>query len=581
MKGTTMKPKIAVLAVLLAMLTAFISVSAFAGGTPYGTVITNTATMNYKDVGGNPFSPLTATVSVTVEKVPGLALAVTPQSQTVSDSMYVTYAFHVTNTGNANDTISLTTSTNTQGWTVSYYKDADSNGVLSPSEISAGAITHLYGVGEDTSAYVIMRFLVPKGTPSETVDVDSVTAETSPNWPVNVGTATAGGKFTTTVIRSIFTLGKTTANSTPPPDQNFTYTITYSDTGKGVGLSVSISDTLDNNLTYVVGTTSPAPTSVNGQILTWNIGRVGAGQGSSITVGAKVNHGVTKGTVINNHAYIAFTDSISNQPRDTTSPPVPITVNLYAALAVNILSTGYSDSINVGTPTLIGDGHSYFRLSLKNIGNNVDTASFTKSSVTSSGLLGGWLLYSDKNGNFTYDPATDTLWTSGPYSPPLAANGGDSLVLFAVDTIPHATPDRATDTTTFTFSTKSSGATATGKIAALIKAPVMTLNKWVTKQSGRSRPGDTLIYTIKYVNTGSGDANNIVITDASPTNTTYIDSSVATSSDSSTWTPKTDISDGDNVTVSGGSVTVDVGTVNGEVVNSSYYGYIRFKVRIQ
>lgn len=564
-----MKNKIAVLAVLLTMLTAFISVTAFAGGTHYGTVITNTATMNYKDLAGSAFTPITATVSVTVEKVAGLDLAVTPQSQTVSDSMYVTYAFHITNTGNNTDTISLTTTTNSQGWPVSYYLDADSNGVLSASELSAGAITS-FAAGEDTVTYLIMRFLVPKGTPSETVDFDSVTAKTSPNWPADTRDTT-GGSFTTTVIRSIFTLDKTTNNSAPPPDQNFTYTISYADTGKGVGLSVAIKDTLDSYLTYV--SSSPSAT-VSGQVVSWNIGRVGAGGSGSVAVTVKVNHGTPKGTVINNHAYIAFTDSISNQPRDTTSPPVDITVNQSASWDVSVRAVANSfvtnndkDSTDVSQPIK-------FEVRLTNTGNATDTVTLART----SSLPLSWKLYWDADSSVSVN-GSDSLVVPGDTIKSIPQNG--SVYFFALDTVGHSVADRSLDTTTYTFTSVHSSASGSGYHVTRVKAPVMALSKWVTKQNGRSRPGDTLIYTIKYANNGSGNANNIVITDASPTNTTYITNSVETSPDSVTWTSKTDASDADNVTVSSGSVTVDVGTVSGQIVNSNYSGYIRFKVRIQ
>ncbi|MDE3058799.1 MAG: DUF11 domain-containing protein [Bacteroidota bacterium] len=570
-----MKPKIAVLAALLIMLTAFISVTAFAGGTPYGTVITNTATMNYKDSSGTSFSPITATVSVTVEKVPGLSLAVTPQSQTVSDSMYVTYAFHITNTGNAKDTISLTTSTNTQGWAVSYYKDADSNGVLSQSEISAGAITTLYGVGEDTTVYVIMRFLAPKGTHSQTVDIDTVTAQTSTNWPGSVGTATAKGAFTTTVSRSIFTLTKTTGNSTPPPDQNFTYTINYADTGKGTGKSVSISDTLNNNLTYVSSTNSG---SASGQVVTWSIGTVSGGGSGSVQVTVKVKAGISSGTVIANHAYVAFTDSISNQPRDTTSVPVNVTVSSSGAWTVSVRGV-YPNATSFSTnhaqdSTDVSQAIKY-EIRLTNTGNATDTVTLSR---TSSNLP--WKLYWDPDSSASINGSNDTLVASGAVIKGIKQDS--SVYFFADTTVAHGVADRSLDTTTYTFTSVSSSASGSGYHVTRVKAPVMALQKWVTKvNSGRSRPGDTLMYTIKYVNSGSGNASNIVITDASPTNTSYVTSSVAMSSDSTTWTPKTDASDGDEVTVSSGSITVNVGTVSGAVVSSSYYGYIRFKVKIQ
>jgi uncharacterized repeat protein (TIGR01451 family) len=75
--------------------------------TPEGTVITNTATVNYTDANGNTYTPVSASVSVTVGFTGGVdltgAASVSPASPSTADTLLFTYQ----NIGNGNDSISV------------------------------------------------------------------------------------------------------------------------------------------------------------------------------------------------------------------------------------------------------------------------------------------------------------------------------------------------------------------------------------------------------------------------------------------------------------------------------------------
>ncbi|MEZ4411756.1 MAG: hypothetical protein R2910_02055 [Gemmatimonadales bacterium] len=75
--------------------------------TPEGTVITNTSTVTYTDANGNSYTPVTASVSVTVGFVAGVDLtgvaSVSPASPSTADTLLFTYQ----NIGNGNDSISV------------------------------------------------------------------------------------------------------------------------------------------------------------------------------------------------------------------------------------------------------------------------------------------------------------------------------------------------------------------------------------------------------------------------------------------------------------------------------------------
>lgn len=84
-------------------------------------------------------------------------------------------------------------------------------------------------------------------------------------------------------------------------------------------------------------------------------------------------------------------------------------------------------------------------------------------------------------------------------------------------------------------------------------------------------PGDSLLYTLTYDNVGTADATLLVITDGSPDNTTYVDNSVVVNS-----VAKTDVADGDNVTVTVNGQSHDISVSIGTVIPSGS-GTITFK----
>ena len=87
-------------------------------------------------------------------------------------------------------------------------------------------------------------------------------------------------------------------------------------------------------------------------------------------------------------------------------------------------------------------------------------------------------------------------------------------------------------------------------------------------------PRDTVTYTISYSNTGDGSATNTVVSASAPFHTTYVANSVTVNS-----VAKTDASDADGVSVSGGNITVNLATIVG-IIAPAGNGTITYKVII-
>jgi uncharacterized repeat protein (TIGR01451 family) len=83
-------------------------------------------------------------------------------------------------------------------------------------------------------------------------------------------------------------------------------------------------------------------------------------------------------------------------------------------------------------------------------------------------------------------------------------------------------------------------------------------------------PGDQVTYTISYSNTGDGASANTVVTASAPTNTAYVAGNTQLNG-----ITKTDAADGDEVTVTGSTISVNLGTVA-----SGASGTITYKVVI-
>jgi len=83
-------------------------------------------------------------------------------------------------------------------------------------------------------------------------------------------------------------------------------------------------------------------------------------------------------------------------------------------------------------------------------------------------------------------------------------------------------------------------------------------------------PGAQVTYTITYQNTGDASATSAVVTASAPAKTHYVAGTVVLNG-----VPKTDAADGDEVTVSGASITVTLGTVA-----AGASGTILFKITI-
>jgi uncharacterized repeat protein (TIGR01451 family) len=205
----------------------------------------------------------------------------------------------------------------------------------------------------------------------------------------------------------------------------------------------------------------------------------------------------------------------------------------------------------------------------------VNDANDTDTIEVSGSSSNGWTpidFYLDVNGNGVYDSGTDTALTNtngsggvdtGALPDSVSNPGNNDVDILACLTVPAATTNGTTDDLTVNVeSAADSNETGQAVDTTTVSAPALTVSKAVSP-TGNQPPGTTLTYTITISNAaGSGQANNVVLTDPIPTNTTYVGSSIT--QDAAARGDGT--ADGDNAdhnVTTAGAVTVTVGNMAG------------------
>jgi uncharacterized repeat protein (TIGR01451 family) len=520
-------------------------VQIFAAGTPAGTVIRNWATGNYKDANGNDMTPVNSdTVSTTVTQVAGVDVG-PDGNKTLAHNSYADYAVTITNTGNGDDTFSLSASTITTGsssFSETIYYDANRNGVKDAGETTVTSSTG--SLNADSSYYVIVRVSVTGGAHDE-VATTTVTAQSVFNGSIT-DSATLTSDVTAALIAGAIQI---TDNNTPAPGQAYTYRVDFQNNGDETAYSTTLSLPVPTNTQYVAGSMT-----LNGSALTdasdadqgtWSagsgtivVGSLAASGSGYITYQVQVNAGVASGTIITNTVDIDYDDSIPlayTTVQVSTSGASNATVSQVAGITTSVAD----DSLD-GDPS----DDVLYSIKVKNTGNGTDSYAIT----TSGGLGWTWVFYLDDNNDGT--PDGTALTNTGNIA------AGDSTYILAVVTIPAGTADETVDETDVTFTSDADGGvSSTETLTTTVTAPLLSLSKSVAP-TGNQPPGTTLTYSVVVTNSGTGQATQVVVTDNIPSSTTYVSSSLKIDG-----VAKTDGTGDDEASCDGTTATFNLGTM--------------------
>jgi uncharacterized repeat protein (TIGR01451 family) len=358
--------------------------------TPAGTTIRNQASATFQDLIGNTYTAMSNEVTTIVLPVYGLSIfpddsgedppLVPAITQTAIPGQTVYFSYNLTNTGNDDDSYTLTplihaATTMLLGLgDVTIYHDLSGNGVLDGGEpaISAGGVPGNIGpIAAGTTVNLLVSYQVPAAAAAAQVAYVGVNG-------VSVGDAaqvdTRNYHLTTVVSDATLTATKTGLPANVDPGATITYTISGANVGNDVahGVNLIAIPALTGVLVYDIlptdpstglplGVTSAAGAPAGGTRLYLPAGSptvgyitsgdMAVGQNYSLTYDCTVPTTMLSG-IINNIANVAFVD---NNP-GTLDPTIVVTNN--TQIVVNVVAAvlvGPNGAPAAGTPPLYND----------------------------------------------------------------------------------------------------------------------------------------------------------------------------------------------------------------------------------
>jgi uncharacterized repeat protein (TIGR01451 family) len=471
-------------------ITVTVTVDAF---TPDEAVLNNTVTLDYDDANGNPYDQL-SDYAVTLTTAPIMTVTKVANVEYADPGDTVMYTITYTNSGTGSATNVVIEDTIPSETT---FKDS------SPDHASQSGDTYTWDigtVGPGVTGHVYVNVTVDAGTPDETVLTNFVAL----NYDDNNSNEQPeeDDSVDVTVTAPIMTISKVADVATADPSDLIIYTITYENIGTGDATDVTITDTIPSLTTFI--SSDPSPTSQDNDTYTWEVGTVLAGDSGTIEITVQVDVGTDDGTVLTNTVVLNYDDANGNPiPEETDSVDVTVTAPIMTiAKSADVSAADPDDSIT-------------YTIEYENSGSGDATDVVVKDTIPEDTTFAS----SDP----TYDDVVgDTyVWNIGNVS------GYGSGTITVVVTVDVGTPDGTVLTNSVTLDYDDANGNPypqeSDYVDVTVTAPIVTFSKSV--DLSQANPGDTLVYTLSFENTGTGWASGIVVNDTIPGDTTFVSSS--------------------------------------------------------
>lgn len=550
------------------LMTVLLWSTAFGAGTPCGTTITNVAYGDYKDANGNSLAQVTSnTVTTTVSQVAGVDLHPALLSNTIPTQSTHLSSLTLTNTGNCNDQFTLSVNTTITGdasFTVELYHDINGNGVIDGLDAPI-AITPEMAADEELDLIYLITDITNGGAPDGANVASVITAVSEFD-----DTVTDTADTDHTVAASVLDVTVTPSDVSPLPGETITYSVCFENTGSATSYDLTFIGEIPENTTYVPGTLGYYPTDefananpltdaddgveyppategdfnvTNADLVTVVWGDAAPMDEGCVFYQVVVVDGTPAGTTIQPEVDVTFENGEGTPYPPGTYHGDPSIVDQFAGVEAGDDDTAVADP---------GDEVTY-SICFTNTGNGEDV--FNISYVSN---FWSWTFYFDSNGNGNIDPDdTELTDTNSDGVIDLGTLDQDETVcIIGTSAIPAGTNDGTVDVMTVTATSVFDDTVSdSGTITTTVTAPILSLNKSVTPE-GEQPPGTVLTYRVDVLNAGTGQATDVVITDAVPAHTTYISGSMTVAG-----VAKTDAADGDSGTFSSNQVEFQIPTM--------------------
>lgn len=285
-----------------------------------GLALENNAEITSVDARGVPTSHATAQAVVTVASEAQLRVTKQVDQAQVAAGSHATYTLTIGNDATATDAL--------RGWVLTDVLPLNVSFVSATGAPLYDAATRTVtwqggSIAPGVQQTFTLTVTVNSATPNGTSVSNSATGSAS-NAPATVSNAAI---FTVQNVPNL-AIAKLAAASHVQAGQTAQYTIHYSNTGTAGATNAVIVDALPANLDLTYVSANPAPSSVVGQALTWQLGTLAPGSNGTIVLTALVKNPLANGTVITNNVTLAA-DSIA-----PIAANAGITVDSSAALSV-------------------------------------------------------------------------------------------------------------------------------------------------------------------------------------------------------------------------------------------------------
>ncbi|HKR67151.1 MAG TPA: hypothetical protein VJZ00_25725 [Thermoanaerobaculia bacterium] len=309
-----------------------------------------------------------------------------------------------------------------------------------------------------------------------------------------------------TTVTQIADLSVTkTGPATGTAGTNITYPISIANAGPSTATSVSLTDTLPVNTTFVSvnQNTGPVFNCSGGPVVTCTIASLAPASTATFTVVAHINASAPNGSTLTNAVHIGSATMDTSSGNDDSS--VNTTVTTSADLSV--VKSGPTNA-TAGTDIT-------YTISIANAGSS-DAAT-----VSLTDALPGFESFVSVTQNsgptFNCTGAQTTTCTIASF-----ANGA-SATFTLVGHIASATPNGTTlsNTANLTTATTDNNTSNNSSTVNTIVSPTADLS--LTKNGPTTvAPGTDITYTISLANAGPSDATNVALTDTTPAGTTFV-----------------------------------------------------------
>jgi uncharacterized repeat protein (TIGR01451 family) len=344
--------------------------------------------------------------------------------------------------------------------------------------------THNPGDSGAVTLQVRVNELTPNGT---------VIANTARISDENGGAPVSASTSTTVQSSHSLTIDKS-APATAGVGQQILYTINFSVLGDEVAPSVVITDAIPANTIYIAGSCTGGCT-VNGNVVTWNLGNRNPGSSGQVQFLVRVDNGVANGTEITNTAYISDNSGAANTDSAITR----------VGTSLNILLTDNRDTVQPGERITYTITYSSTEPLLPGIVQidipaNTTLVDASNGYIPGGGNTIGWLV--------------------------LQQAGVSGQLYLVVQLLPVL--DNGTVISTTARIAGNGQSNQDDESAVVVSQPNLTTSTKTVSNPG-ARAGELVTYQITLTNTGNMHAYNTTVSDTIPAEMVYVGNLTASS----------------------------------------------------